>query len=124
MPGRVDDFVARPTVDLLGLCTKEELSGIAEHYGVRLAPSMKKQQQRLALVEALTAKEVMECSVGKPEEEEVVTCDPVSENQLLLRKMELEFKFEQLRHAERLCAREAEEAERRHAREAEETTWT
>lgn len=75
MPVKVCDFVARPTVNVLGLCTKEELSGIAEHYGVRLAPSMKK-QQRLALVEALTAKEVME-SVGKPEEEEVVTCDPV-----------------------------------------------
>ncbi|KAI9541261.1 hypothetical protein NQZ68_032265 [Dissostichus eleginoides] len=87
-------LLGRPTVDLLGLCTKEELSGIAEHYGVRLAPGMRKQQQRLALVEALTAHEVMECSVGKPEEEEVVTCDPVSENQFLLRKMELEFKFE------------------------------
>jgi len=119
MSFNLDDFIAKPTVAKLNACTKDDLLEVAVHYGVKIAPSLRKQQQIQELIEALIVKEVFEPSARDLPGKEEITGELDFSNQLALRKLELEFEYKKMEREFDLKEREAERAEQARARERE-----
>ena len=104
MEFKLEDFVAQPSLDLLGRCTKAQLCAIADHYDISVSKQAKTQLLKSELASALSDSGILP-PVPSPG---TLAAQPVSE-EVRLKELEVEMRRLELRERELVYEKEIKE---------------